>query len=93
MANSGANGTWFETDAAFWARVPLPIVAWKLWYADTSSFDSRQGEWAHAPQTGVQALMVYHPNGFRTVVRGRDAYTLPTDDRRKLGLEIDHEVY
>jgi hypothetical protein len=37
--------------------------------------------------------MVYHPNGRRTIVKGRDEYTLPGESTSKLGLMIDRERF
>ena len=93
MHGSGPNGAWFATDDAFWARVTQPIVAWKIWYAHGSQRDSTTCTWANAPKVGVQVLMVYHPGGRRTIVKGRDEYTLPGESESKLGLMIDREEF
>lgn len=93
MANSGHGGTWFETTPDFWRQIPLPVIAWKVFYADGLTVDSTCSSWEEAPSEGVQVVMVYHPNGFRTVVRGRDAYTLPSASARKFGLEIPLDDY
>lgn len=92
--NSGPDGTWFATTPTWWARLPMPVIGWKLWYADGSTVDSTQQTWAAAPAEGVQVLMVYHPRGYRTVVRGRDEYTHPMGHGgSKFGLEIGADAY
>jgi hypothetical protein len=91
--NSGPHGAWFATTPDFWAQVRLPIVGWKLWYADGLTVTSQDVPWADAPRQGVEVLMVYHPNGYRTIVKGRDEYTFPGEAESKLGLEIDRGVF
>lgn len=93
MPGSGPNGAWFATDAAFWARVRAPIIGFKLWYADGLTWCSADCPWVDAPREGVEVLMVYHPNGRRTIVKGRDEYTLPGESTSKLGLMIDRERF
>lgn len=92
MANSGKHGEWFATTPEFWAQIPLPIIGWKVWYADHVVACTEQS-WSDAPRAGVQVLMIYHPEGRRTVVCGRDEYTLPGETVSKLGLEIEIETY
>lgn len=86
--NSGPGGEWFATTPTFWARLP-PVVAWTLWYADGRSVSSAVTAWPAAPAEGVQVLMVHHPDGQRTIVTGRDAYTLPNAPHPKYGQLID----
>lgn len=38
----------------------LPIKAWRIYYADGSSFSSEDGTWAEAPPFGVQCVVWYH---------------------------------
>jgi hypothetical protein len=89
MTPSGPNGTWFATTPEFWGRIEMPIIGWQLWYADGSWFCSGSTRWMDAPEHGVQVLMVHHPNGYRTIVVGRDEYTLPGEFWSKFGLMID----
>lgn len=35
------------------------IVGWKIWYSNGSTFDSTQGAWLDAPNTGVAVVVVY----------------------------------
>ena len=93
MAGSGPDGSWFATDAGFWSRVRAPIIGWKLWYADGFAWCSAECSWEEAPRTGVQVLMIFHPGGLRTIVNGRDEYTLPGETASKLGLLIERERF
>ena len=47
----------------------LPIRAWRIYYADGSTFDSGQGEWADAPPFGVQCVVYYHAPPYKTMDR------------------------
>jgi hypothetical protein len=100
MPGSGPNGEWLATDAAFWARVTQPIVGWKLWFAGGSTAHAAHRQpwqwaplWERTSRDGVQVLMVYHPGGYRTIVKGRDEYTLPGVSTSKLGLMLDFDRY
>lgn len=93
LSLSGPNGTWFATTPEFWASMRLPLVGWKLWYADGLVLDSTHVRWAAAPAEGVEVLMAYHPDGYRTIVTGRDEYTWPGERESKLGLEIAPEAF
>lgn len=55
----------------------LPIRAWRIFYADGSSFDSTMGTWAEAPPFGVQAVVYYHADPYKTVDGGRNSHDRP----------------
>ena len=80
----------------------LPVKAWKIFYADGSTFDSSQGTWAEAPPFGVQAVVYYHPpSGVSTVQEVGDDVSiyehiaLPegSDVHAKMGLWTDGVSY
>lgn len=37
----------------------MQIIGWKIWYNDSSTFDSTQGPWEQAPAEGVIAVVEY----------------------------------
>ena len=45
----------------------LSIKAWKIYYADQSTFDPTQGAWADAPPFGVECIVYYHVPPYKTV--------------------------
>jgi hypothetical protein len=79
----------------------LPVKAWRIYYADGSTFTSDDGTWAEAPPFGVQAVVYYHiPEGYKTVDTGGDEGVVrwldgsevhPDYQGIKLGLWIDRE--
>lgn len=96
MVNSGPNGEWFQTTPEFWERIKLPIIAWKIWISDGEfilSYDSSTCNWDDAPVYNLQVLMVYHPQGRRTIIKGRDEYRLPGEKKSKFGLMIDLDFF
>ena len=52
----------------------LPIRAWRVFYADGSTFDSTQGSWAQAPPFGVQVVVWYHDPPYKTVDLGHSLF-------------------
>lgn len=92
MPNSGPNGEWMVTSPEWWARIRYPIIAFKIWYADGSTFGGTPDDWYLAPSDGVEVLVVYHPPGSpteRVIVVAKDEYTLPGQPGSKLGLMIN----
>lgn len=89
---SGRDGTWFATTPAFWSLIP-PIIAWQLWYTDSSVVSSDDCAWDRAPREGVQVLMVHHRGGQRTIINGRDEYSLPGEAAVKYGLMLDRATF
>jgi hypothetical protein len=92
VTGSGQHGEWIATTPEWWARVRYPIVAFRLWYADGSTFGGSPDDWRMAPVEGVQVLIVYHPHGSstrRVIVDGKDEYTLPGQQGSKLGAWCD----
>lgn len=71
----------------------LPIRAWRVFYADGSTFDSTQGTWAQAPPFGVQAVVYYEDPPNKGLAVGQDVYTLEGEDGRKIGLFMDDEGF
>ena len=45
----------------------LPVKAWRIFYADGSTFDSTQGKWAEAPPFGVSCVVWYHEPPYKTI--------------------------
>lgn len=45
----------------------LPIKAWRIYYADGSTFTSNDGAWADAPPFGVQCVVYYHVPPYKTL--------------------------
>lgn len=77
----------------------LPIKAWRIYYADGSTFDSTMGKWADAPPFGVQCVVWYHVDEFKTlescatddsifIYRGEGE-----DEGLKMGMWMDSEGY
>lgn len=52
-----------------------PIESYRIWYSDGSYSD----DWDAAPDEDVQIVMLYHADGYRTIIQGEDVYTDPTD--------------
>ena len=53
---------------------PLEIVGWKVWYADGSSYESKERSWENLPRDGVVWVMVYYANGTSRTMSGTDFY-------------------
>jgi len=45
----------------------LPIKAWRVYYADGSTFTSEDGSMAEAPLFGVQCVVYYHDPPYKTL--------------------------
>jgi len=77
----------------------LPIKAWRIYYADGSTFDSTQGTWADAPPFGVQCIVWYHTPPFKTVhteAFDDSVYVWQGEGEKegiKMGLWMDDEGY
>lgn len=77
----------------------LPIKAWRIYYADGSTFDSTQGQWADAPPFGVQCVVYYHVAGNVTLhVEANDESVYEyrgggACEGVKMGLWMDDEGY
>ena len=84
----------------------LAIKAWKIYYADKSTFDSTQGTWAEAPPFGVECIVYYHVPPYKTIDIGGSAdgdksgsegifYWLGEGEKKgfKMGLWMDDEGY
>lgn len=89
MGNSGQDGTW-RIDR--W-KPGLPLLGFKVWYGDGTTFDSSQGPWAGAARVGVQCVKFLHEGGRSTFTDGYDEYTCPGETVPLLGLEIDWDKY
>ena len=65
----------------------LPIKAWRIYYADGSTFSNKDGSWAEAPPFGVQCIVWYHdPAPFKTIHAERNdeaIYVWQGDDHEK----------
>lgn len=48
----------------------LAIKAWRIYYADGSTFSSKDGKWAEAPPFGVQCIVYYHVPPYKTLDTG-----------------------
>lgn len=78
----------------------LPIKAWRIMYADGSSFTNGDGTWAEAPPFGVQCVVYYHiynNKQLRTIDSGRegnDIYVWEGEGENegwKMGMWMDTE--
>lgn len=49
------------------------IEAYVVWYADGSHVFN---DWKGCPDTEVQCVILYHPDGYRTIEMGLDEYSL-----------------
>jgi hypothetical protein len=48
----------------------LPIRAWRIYYADGSTFSSEDGTWADAPPFGLKCVVWYHEPPYKTIDSG-----------------------
>jgi hypothetical protein len=71
----------------------LPVVGWRLYYSDGSTFTSADGSWADAPASDVQILVVFHGDGYRTFSHGDDFYFMPGKGAVKVGAWMDFDEY
>lgn len=75
----------------------LPIKSWCIYYADESTFSSKDGTWAQAPPFGVQCVVYYHEPPHKTLdVNSEGIYLYQGEefsDGVKLGLWMDSEGY
>jgi hypothetical protein len=75
----------------------LPIKAWRIYYADGSTFDSTQGTMAQAPPFGVQCRVYYHAPPYKTLEARDDGIYVYRGEGEKegllLGLWMDDEGY
>jgi hypothetical protein len=75
----------------------LEIKAWRIYYADGSTFDSTMGRWADAPAFGVQCVVYYHVPPYKTLDGPADGvYTYLGEEGYegiKMGLWMDAEGY
>lgn len=72
----------------------LLIKAWRVFYADGSTYDSTMGTWAQAPPFGVQCVVYYHEPPYKTLMSGRDVYGYEGrvgEQFIKMGLWMDEE--
>lgn len=75
MPNSGFNGTWraMKDRPKFWEPFKLPVIGWKFFYVDGSTFSSEDGKCCDAPSEDVICYMVYGGGG-RTGIWNHDEY-------------------
>jgi hypothetical protein len=77
----------------------LAVKAWRILYADGSTYTSEDGTWAEAPPFGVQAVVYYHEPPLKTVDGGgsEGVYYYQADEFAgsdvKLGLFVDGDSY
>ena len=48
----------------------LAVKAWRIFYADGSTYSSEDGTWADAPPFGVQCVVYYHEPPYKTIDKG-----------------------
>lgn len=65
----------------------LPILHWRIYYADGSTYSDANGTWRKAPSSGVQWIWLFHTPPYRTQISGQDSYLLPgqSESSRKVG--------
>ena len=69
------------------------FVGWRLYYADGSTFDSSDGPWFVAPDSGVLVLMIYQKKPYKMQIAGFDRYRLPRYKTYKRGVLVDDETF
>jgi len=80
---SGKHGEWLTNQAAM--ETMLPVIGWKIWYTDRSTWCSDTSKWDGAPSGGVQQVAYFHPGGLKTLSGGIDEYFYPGSTHTKLG--------
>ena len=77
----------------------LPVRAWRIFYADGSSFSSADGAWADAPPFGLTCVVWYHDPPYKTLETGGDEGLVYFQDDEhagtdvKMGLWVDAGTY
>lgn len=75
----------------------LHIKSWRIYYADGSTFSSKDGTWAQAPPFGVQCVVYYHSPPRKTLdVNSEGVYIYQAEgypEDVKLGLWMDGGGY
>jgi hypothetical protein len=71
----------------------MPVVGWRLWYGDGTTFDSGQGSWDQAPAQNVQVLEYLHEPPYRTLSYGEDEYRLTPESAPKWGKWMDEAAF
>jgi len=77
----------------------LPIKAWRIYYADGSTFTSEDGAWAEAPPFAAQAVVYYHEPPYKTIDNGGTEGILYyqsdefADTDVKLGVWVDGDTH
>jgi hypothetical protein len=71
----------------------LPVLGWRLYYGDGSTFSHLDGEWEQAPHGDVQVLEYLHAEPYRTLVYGEDEYRLTSAHSRKFGKWMDEAAF
>lgn len=71
----------------------LPVLGWRLWYADGSIVSSADTDWDDAPITGVQVLEYLHEAPYRTLAYGHDEYRLDEQSTPKYGQWMDTAAF
>ena len=92
--NSGHGGIWFKNDPE---DIHYEIIGWCVWYSKDDNtatvIRSDEGLWRNLPREGVQAVVLQHPGGVRTMITGRDEYCFPGEEHTLLGLMIEEEQH
>lgn len=79
----------------------MPVRAWRIFYADGSTFTSNDGTWAEAPPFGLSCVVYYHTPPYKTVDSGGDGGLMvwrgedvhPDYQGIKMGLWVDRDGF
>ena len=76
----------------------LAIKAWRIFYADASTFSNKDGSWADAPPFGVECIVYYHVPPYKTLDPGGNEgiyYWRGKGEKKgiKMGLWMDDKGY
>jgi hypothetical protein len=72
----------------------VPIIGYRIYYADGSVWTDASGKWNSAPSTGVQVVVLLHAGDYRTIKMGLDEYREPgLGNRVKTGSLISDAAF
>jgi hypothetical protein len=70
-------------------RSGKPVTGWAVWYGDGSVVRGRRlRSLDSAPSDDVQAVVWYHPRGYRSILMGEDVYRVRGSRWNGVGREM-----
>lgn len=57
----------------------MKALAWRAYFSGGRRYNSREHRWGELPRSGALIFVVYHPDGYRTIVLGGDWFWLDGD--------------